>query len=547
MAIVAAALLWGGGGTAAADNPFLPAQDPVPLLAAIEAETPDFTPPDGVTGITVPHHLLAADLIARGFWAASAGQYDRIILISPDHFHKVTRPFGTTREDLRTVFGVMGSDTAGVDAVAASPLVETLETIETEHGVMAVAPFAVKFFPAAKVIPVLASVTATEADWQAMAALLEPLLTPTTLVVQSTDYSHYRPIGEAVARDQESIAAITAGDPGAIDALLQPSHMDSKAAQYVQLALQKALGSTPVILANRNSVEYGGSPNETTSYVVSAYLRDTAAGAVFAYRDQSRVMFAGDVLLGRYFLPALRDPEAWALLRDTVLGITRGTDLIVNFEGVLLDRPVVGLDFNAHLVMAEDAAPTLTALNVAAASLANNHANDLGPEGLAETVTQLERIGVTPLMHGSVTDMGALRLLALNFVGGKMVGEAIADPGDLGWVCGLDAAPPLVAFVHWGEEYVTAPGDEERRIADTLARCGVALIVGGHSHQAVDVITPLRGGAAQTVFSLGNFIFDQSAPRGSGALLELRVFGQGTVAARLVPIPNLFDLTRALP
>ena len=547
MAIVAAALLWGGGGTAAADNPFLPAQDPVPLLAAIEAETPDFTPPDGVTGITVPHHLLAADLIARGFWAASAGQYDRIILISPDHFHKVTRPFGTTREDLRTVFGVTGSDTAGVDAVAASPLVETLETIETEHGVMAVAPFAVKFFPAAKVIPVLASVTATEADWQAMAALLEPLLTPTTLVVQSTDYSHYRPIGEAVARDQESIAAITAGDPGAIDALLQPSHMDSKAAQYVQLALQKALGSTPVILANRNSVEYGGSPDETTSYVVTAYLRDAAAGTVFEYRDQSRVMFAGDVLLGRYFLPALRDPEAWALLRDTVLGITRGTDLIVNFEGVLLDRPVVGLDFNAHLVMAEDAAPTLTALNVAAASLANNHANDLGPEGLAETVTQLERIGVTPLMHGSVTDMGALRLLALNFVGGKMVGEAIADPGDLGWVCGLDAAPPLVAFVHWGEEYVTAPGDEERRIADTLARCGVALIVGGHSHQAADVITPLRGGAAQTVFSLGNFIFDQSAPRGSGALLELRVFGQGTVAARLVPIPNLFDLTRALP
>ena len=46
------------------------------------------------------------------------------------------------------------------------------------------------------------------------------------------------------------------------------------------------------------------------------------------------------------------------------------------------------------------------------------------------------------------------------------------------------------------------------------------------------------------VYSLGNFIFDQSSPRGSGALVELRVFKQGTVAARLVPIPNLFDLTR---
>jgi poly-gamma-glutamate synthesis protein (capsule biosynthesis protein) len=101
-----------------------------------------------------------------------------------------------------------------------------------------------------------------------------------------------------------------------------------------------------------------------------------------------------------------------------------------------------------------------------------------------------------------------------------------------------------VAFVHWGEEYVAEAGAEERQIADRLAQCGVSLIVGGHSHQASGGIEPLRGGAAQMVFSLGNFIFDQSAPRGSGALLELRVFAQGTVAARLVPVPNLFDLTR---
>ena len=547
IAIVAALLLLAAGSgpaARAADNPFLPARDPVPLLAAIETETPAFTPPAGVTGIGVPHHLLAADLIARGFWAASAGHYDRILLISPDHFHKVSGPFGTTREDLDTVFGVMASDRAGVAAVAASPLVETLPTMATEHGVMAVAPFAVHFFPDARVIPLLVSVNATEADWRAMAAVLEPLLTPTTLVVQSTDYSHYRPIGEAVARDQESIAAITAGDPAAIAPLLQPAHMDSKGAQYLQLALQRALGAKPVVLANRNSVEYGGGPAETTSYVVTAYLRDPAAGTVFVYPDQSRVMFAGDVLLGRYFLPALRDPDSWTLLRDTVLGITHRAPLIVNFEGVMLDKPVVGLDRNAHLVMAEDAAPTLAALNVIAASLANNHANDLGPEGRAETVTQLGRIGVAPLEQGSVTDMGAFRLLALNFVGGKMVGDAIADPRRLGWVCGLHAAPPLVAFVHWGEEYVAAPGAEERQIADSLVRCGVSLIVGGHSHQAAEIVEPLRGGTAQSVFSLGNFIFDQSAPRGSGALLEVRVFAQGTVAARLVPMPNLFELTR---
>ena len=92
---------------------------------------------------------------------------------------------------------------------------------------------------------------------------------------------------------------------------------------------------------------------------------------------------------------------------------------------------------------------------------------------------------------------------------------------------------------------MTVAGDEERRIADALSQCGVSLIVGNHSHQAADAIEPLRGGAVQTVYSLGNFIFDQTSPRGTGALLEVRTFKQGTIAARLIPIPNLFELSRS--
>ncbi len=99
---------------------------------------------------------------------------------------------------------------------------------------------------------------AGEADWRAMTEALKPLVTPDTLIVQSTDYSHYRPVAEAVARDQETISMITAGDPAGVVPLLQPEHMDSKAAQFIQMALQKEVfGSSPVIIANRNSVEYG--------------------------------------------------------------------------------------------------------------------------------------------------------------------------------------------------------------------------------------------------------------------------------------------------
>lgn len=548
MRIVAMLVLLGGmiAAAVAADNPFLPARDPAPILAAIAAETPAFRPPAGVTGISVPHHLLAADLIARGFWAASGGQYRRIIVLSPDHFRKLSRPFGTTAGPLDTVFGPVAVDRAALAQLTASPLVETLPTIETEHGVMALAPFIRHFFPAAEIVPVLAAVGSQPDDWRALAALLRPLLDAETLVVQSTDYSHYRPLAEAILRDQETLAMIAAGDPEGVLPLLQPEHMDSKAAQFVQMSLQRGLGAQPVILANANSVAYGSGAGSTTSYVVTAFLRDPQDGAVFSYPDVRPIFFGGDTLFGRYLLPLLRDPVAWATIRDAVLAATHGAPLLANLEGVLLDEAVTGVDFNAHVMVAADAAPLLAALNVRGMSLANNHANDLGPEGLAESARVLAGLDIAALRHGSVTDFGSFRVLALNFVGGRFVGDAIARPDDLDWVCGVEAPPPLVAFVHWGREYVTAGGEREQRIAETLARCGVAAIIGAHSHQAAARIEALRGGATQMLFSLGNLIFDQSAPRASGTLLELRAFPQGTVAMRLVPMPNLFDLARGL-
>ncbi|MEQ1899476.1 MAG: AmmeMemoRadiSam system protein B [Devosia sp.] len=541
--VVAAALPFAAGG---ADDFLAPARDAGRLLAAIEAERPSFTPPAGVTGISVPHHLVAADLVARGFWAASAGHYSRIIVISPDHFHAVKGAFATTRGSLHTVFGKLASDRAGVNALLEYPgLFEALTDIDHEHGVMALAPFIAHFFPDAEVLPVLASINATPADWRAAAEHLKRLLGPETLIVQSTDYSHYLPLGEAVLRDQESLAMIAAKDPRNVPPLLQPSHMDSKAAQFVQMALQSEVyHSHPVVLANRNSAEYDSGTNRTTSYVVTAWLGDPQVASVFDYPDQTRVFFGGDVLAGRYLLPALHDPKAWSAIAEAIDAAAKGKPLLVNLEGVILGGPVTGLGADEHLMLMEDAAPVLSRFRTQAASLANNHANDLGEVGRAESSRLLSSIDIASLEHGVVGDFGSFRVVAINFIRGRLTGERIADPDDLEWVCKLAAAPPLIAFVHWGTEYTDRASAEESAIADRLTACGASLVVGAHPHRASPSIAPLAGGRGQMVYSLGNLLFDQSAPRGSGALMELRVFKQGTIAVRLVPIPNLFEVGR---
>ena len=50
-----------------------------------------------ITGITVPHHLLAVDLIADAFRRLAGQHYERIILLSPDHFSRSGSLFATTR------------------------------------------------------------------------------------------------------------------------------------------------------------------------------------------------------------------------------------------------------------------------------------------------------------------------------------------------------------------------------------------------------------------------------------------------------------------
>ena len=112
-------------------------------------------------------------------------------------------------------------------------------------------------------------------------------------------------------------------------------------------------------------------------------------------------------------------------------------------------------------------------------------------------------------------------------------------------LCQQTARPPLIAFVHWGTEYVTSPGKDQREITQQLGDCGIDVVVGAHGHRASPSITDVNIGVAQMTYSLGNFLFDQHSPIGSGSILEMRIFRQGTITTRLIPIPNLFDHANA--
>jgi poly-gamma-glutamate synthesis protein (capsule biosynthesis protein) len=265
------------------------------------------------------------------------------------------------------------------------------------------------------------------------------------------------------------------------------------------------------------------------------------------YADGEVLCFAGDTFFGRHLAPVIARPE----IRDRLIGeiehVLDGCPLVLNLEGVTVPDIPTGIS-DMQLAMPEDITlDWLERLNVVAVSIANNHSRDLGDEPRAAMQRALEAAGIKVLDGVEAADLGVLRALALSDLDNN--GDprtTLVTEAELDAVTRSDAAPPLAAFLHWGEEYAAVPGEREEHLIDALRRAAVSLIVGAHPHVASERLQALAGGESLLAYSLGNFLFDQPGARSSGAVLEVRFFPQGTFFARLIPIPNLYDRALSL-
>jgi len=69
-----------------------------------------------------------------------------------------------------------------------------------------------------------------------------------------------------------------------------------------------------------------------------------------------------------------------------------------------------------------------------------------------------------------------------------------------------DKVDLIIVSMHWGEEYINTPNNEQVRIASYLSSLGVNLIIGHHPH-VVQPITYINN--TLVIYSLGNFISNQ--------------------------------------
>jgi AmmeMemoRadiSam system protein B len=491
--------------------------------------------PQKISGLTVPHHLLAADLLAEAFARVQGRDYRRIIILSPDHFSRSRTPFAVTRRDFETALGRLTTDRRAVEQLLHNPLVSESSLFSHEHGVRALLPFIAHYCPGALLVPIAMRHSSRRADWDSLARTLAPLLTPDTLLVQSTDFSHYLSPQEARRRDQETLRVLSGGDPREVLSLTEPAHLDSRGCQYLQLLLQwQVFGAGPTVIANRNSQEYTTAPvAKTTSYIVQLYSAEPlpVAGA-------KSYFFGGDTFCGRYVAKKLATPASRDALRQQVLGITGGKPLILNLEGVLQEKcPESPGPYTLCMANAL-ALPLLRELNVLAVSLANNHSHDLGEDSYRTMRRRLKKQGIAGLENRRVLDLGPFYLVGFTDVDNQSATKiAQLTRPDLEGLARLQRNKPIFAFIHWGWEFVQKAGPREQALAALLEEKGVEVIIGCHSHRAGRLSGTRK---SCRVFSLGNFLFDQDKPRVSGMLLEAVFFPQGTYFLKIHPLKNLY-------
>lgn len=234
------------------------------------------------------------------------------------------------------------------------------------------------------------------------------------------------------------------------------------------------------------------------------------------------VAWLGDTLFGDRAQPMLDQfgPE-WAAANLPKLD----ADMVVaNLEGPITERTEPWDRSQRWSYQSPPyAANALAGLGVDVAVLANNHALDRGPVGLADTITNLRTARIHPIGAGASSAQAELPLLVksaagtlaiVSFADGPPRRSAGPDKAGVSQLTRQNlsrgiahaaraGATWVAAAVHWGRNY-EGVDTRQRRWAAALADAGYDLVVGTGPHIAQPIETI---GRTTVAYSIGNYIF----------------------------------------
>lgn len=251
-------------------------------LDRTDVKAPEGTPPPGV--LIVPHagYIYSGPVAAYAYKSVQGVRYDRVVVIGPSHTARFSGVAVTDASGVRTPLGVVEIDRAFIDdlkkrdpAVIAAP-----EASSREHSVDIQLPFLQETVaPGFKLVPLIMGNQDLESCRKLAETLAAALASPAgdkTLVVASSDLSHYHSYAEARKLDAAFIRQVEAMDAPGLAASLFVGECEACGGGPVMAALLVAekLGAKNVrILRAANSGDVTGQkddPRGVVGYMAAA-------------------------------------------------------------------------------------------------------------------------------------------------------------------------------------------------------------------------------------------------------------------------------------
>lgn len=240
--------------------------DGLPRPGTIKIEAP-------FVGAIIPHHLIAGSLIGELFARLANQKPKTIILIGPNHYEAGDALVISSRNDWKTVFGIVSADGQILDNLYKEGLISFNNgAMVEEHSTQGMMPYVSYFTPQAKVVPLVLSALITKQELEKLAAALLKYVNDGAIIIAPVDFSHHLTAEEASKRDKVTLEVIKSKN---IDWLLKlkSQYTDSAVSIALLMMLMEETGHGAFTLDhNTNSGELlGDKSQEVTSYISGTF------------------------------------------------------------------------------------------------------------------------------------------------------------------------------------------------------------------------------------------------------------------------------------
>lgn len=174
--------------------------------------------------LIAPHagFVYSGAVAARGFVRLRGRRFERVVLLGPSHYSAFSGAAMPAASSYRTPLGEVGIDTESAAELAALPELRIDDgPFRPEHSLEAEIPFLQRALaPGWRLLPLLIGAGSPAPSNEAVARALRPLLGPQSLVVVSSDFTHYGPRFDYVPFSEDVPGRIETLDKGAVDRIL---------------------------------------------------------------------------------------------------------------------------------------------------------------------------------------------------------------------------------------------------------------------------------------------------------------------------------------